>query len=101
MEADVPEFLAQLGYKQGATEQVWAIGDCTLMAFYYLLRIGEYTIKGSRNDLKQTEQFRMRDVRFFSENVKGRLRLLELDATDVEIMRAAGATLRLGNQKNG
>ncbi len=48
-----------------------------------------------------SEQYRMRNVNFFSDNAEVQLRLLDPDATDAEIMQAAGATLRLGNQKYG
>ena len=65
VESDVPELLAATGARPGASELVKAVGDWTLIAFYYLLRVGEYTIKGSRNETKQTTQFRVRDITFF------------------------------------
>jgi hypothetical protein len=71
VESDVPEFLAAAGSKPGATELVKAVGDWTLIVFYYLLRIGEYNIKGSRNKTKQTTQFRLRDVTFFQKDKQG------------------------------
>ena len=43
VEADVPEFLALAGKETGATELQQAVGDCALIAFYYLCRVGEYT----------------------------------------------------------
>ena len=51
---DIPEFLAQLGRDKDATELVKAVVDLTLIAFYYLFRVGEYTIKGSRNNTKNS-----------------------------------------------
>jgi hypothetical protein len=39
VEADVPELLAENGRDGNATELDRAIGDLTLIAFYYLLRI--------------------------------------------------------------
>ena len=42
-----------------------AVGNLSLVAIYYLLRIGEYTVKRYKNNTKQTEQFKMRDVTFF------------------------------------
>ena len=54
VEADVPELLADRGLRASATERDRAVGDLTLIAFYYLLWIGEYTIKGNRNETKQT-----------------------------------------------
>ncbi len=50
MGADVPEFLVQLGLSPEARELDQAIGDLTMIAFYYLLRIGKYTTKGTRNN---------------------------------------------------
>ncbi len=44
---DIPEFLGSLGNAVGANALDQAIGDLSLIAFYYLLRVGENTIKGS------------------------------------------------------
>ena len=44
----VPEFLAELGMKKDATEMVKAVGDCAVIALYYLLRVGEYTVKKTK-----------------------------------------------------
>ena len=101
VEADVPEFLVALGQAKGASEQDAAVGDLTLIAFYYLLRVGEYTKKGKRNGTKQTVQFRMKDLLFFRRNSQGQLRLLGRDADAAQIMSADGCTLRISNQKNG
>jgi hypothetical protein len=46
VEADVLELLVKMGYGKDGTIQTQAIGDLSLIAFYYLLRIGEYTVKG-------------------------------------------------------
>jgi hypothetical protein len=101
VEVDVPEYLVKLGLAKDAEELTKATGDLSLIAFYYLLRVGEYTTKGSRNESKQTVQFRMKDVIFFLEDEYGKLKQLPRDASDEEIMRADCATLRLDNQKNG
>ncbi len=45
VESDVPKLLVDLGYGKGGTPHSRAISDLALIAFYYLLRIGEYTIK--------------------------------------------------------
>ncbi len=71
------------------------------MAFYYLLRIGEYTIKGTRNNTKQTVQFKYEDVTFFKKNKAGQLWCLPWNAPAHLIATADGATLKLDNQKNG
>ena len=59
VEADVSEFLVKLGLINEACELDRAVGDLMLIAFYYLLCIREYTTKGSRNNSKQTEEFKM------------------------------------------
>ncbi len=65
IEADVPELLADRGRRASATERDRAVRNLILIAFYYLLRIGEYTIKGTRNETKQTVQFKQEDITFF------------------------------------
>ncbi len=56
-EADVSEYLAHIGRGDNGTELDKAIRDLVLIAFYYLLWIGEYTVK--------TVQFKLEDVTFF------------------------------------
>ena len=101
VESDVPEALVASGLLPGATELDRAVGDLTMVAFYYLLRVGEYTIKGTRNETKQTVQFKLEDITFFKKNTVGKLRCLLRDAPEHMIMTADGATLKLDNQKNG
>jgi hypothetical protein len=101
VEADVPELLADRGRAASASTLDQAIGDLALIAFYYLLRIGEYTVKGKRNETKQTVQFKYEDVTFFKKNRAGQLRCLPRSAPAHLIATADGATLKLDNQKNG
>ena len=42
---DIPEFLYKIGLEYGALKIVKAVGDFKLIAFYYLLRIGEYKME--------------------------------------------------------
>jgi hypothetical protein len=72
-----------------------------MIAFYYLLCVGEYKIKGLRNNTKQTVQFKYKDVSFFKKDSHGQLRCLPRDAPASLIATASGATLKLDNQKNG
>ena len=65
VEVDVPEILVTFGRESKARELDHAIGDLTMIAFYYLLRIGEYTTKGTRNNTKQIEEFKLGDITFF------------------------------------
>jgi hypothetical protein len=67
-EADVPELLFELGYGPSSTTLGKTVGDLTLIAFYYLLRVSKYTEKGTRNESKQTVQFKLEDVTFFHWN---------------------------------
>ena len=76
VESDVPEWLVEQGRDRLATELDRAVGDLVMVAFYNLLRIGEYTIKGSRNETKQTVQFKLEDITFFRKNQEGKLRCL-------------------------
>ena len=45
IEADVPELLFELDYGLNGTTLGKAVGDLTLISFYYLLRVCEYTVK--------------------------------------------------------
>jgi hypothetical protein len=48
VEADIPEFIATLSTHKDTTELHKAARDMSLIAFYYLLRIGEYTTEDKR-----------------------------------------------------
>ncbi len=98
---DVPEYISLCSLRPTSTEHDRAAADLILIAFYYLLRIGEYTGKGSRNETKQTVQFRIRDVTFFYKDDQGTLRQLPRTASNDAIATASSATLKLENQKNG
>lgn len=107
-QADVPEKLVEVGQQVGATEKEKAVGDSALIAFYYLLRIGEYTVKkGTDPDAggprqTKTEQFKLCDVVFFATHTStGHLFKVTRNARKFDIMRAKCATLKLDNQKNG
>ena len=73
IEANVPELVADHGLWVSATERDRAVGDLTLITFYYLLHIGEYTIKGTHTEMKQTMQFKWEDITFFKNNQLGQL----------------------------
>ena len=62
---NVPELLVEMGYSKSGTAHTRAVGD---LSFYYLLHIGEYTVKGKRNNTKQTVQFKLEDVTFYKKN---------------------------------
>ena len=102
---DLPDFACDFGLREGATQQQEATGDLVLIAFYYLLRVGEYTTKTrrgkKRGKRKRTRQFRVKDVTFFRYDEAGMLVALPRNATKADIMTADAATLRISNQKNG
>jgi hypothetical protein len=101
VEAYVLEFLVQLGLSPEARKLDRAIGDLTMIMFYYLLRIGKYTTKGTCNNSKQMEDFKMGYITFFAKDKQGNLRCLPQDATADVIATADGATMKLDNQENG
>ena len=77
------------------------VDDLCVIAFYYLLYIGEYTTKTRRKKKTRTRQFRRMDVTFFILNDHGDVVALPQTASDAKIMNAVAATLRISNQKNG
>jgi hypothetical protein len=97
VEADVPELLFDMGYGPNGTTLGQAVGNLSLIAFYYLLRVGEYTVKGSRNESKRTVQFKLEDITFFGRNALGQLWCLPRDAPFDLLLTAEGATLKLDN----
>ena len=101
IEIDIPEYISLCSLRPAATERTKAVADLILIAFYYLLRIGEYTTKGARNNTKQTVQFQLQHITFFKQDTTGRLQQLPRNAPDDDILTAHSATLRLENQKNG
>jgi hypothetical protein len=105
VKADVPELLVKMGYGKSGSVHTQAIGDLSLIAFYYLLRIGKYTVKRqcdyAKCAKKQTVQFKLEDVTFFKTDKNGILRCLPRNAPHSLIMTAESAMLKLDNQKNG
>jgi hypothetical protein len=101
VQPDVPELLVTTAYTGSGTEKDKTAADQTMIAFYYLLRVGEYTVKGSRNTTKQTVQFKYEVVTFFRMNSRGQLQCLPRNAADKLIALADGETLKPDNKKNG
>ena len=101
VEVDIPEYIATSGNTITSTEMERAVGDLVLIAFYYLLRVGEYTTKAVRANSKQTVQFKLEDITFFGHGSNGQLIQLAPSAPDHEILSAHSATLKIDNQKNG
>ena len=97
----VPVLVAEEMFQQGnhpnASPVLTATGQLGLIAFYYLLRVGEYTInrKNASNNQTRTEQFTVNDISFWKDGM-----LLNNDDRSA-ILTADEATMRLTNQKNG
>ena len=80
-----------------------ATADLIIIAFYYLLRVGEYTkpryknYNGKRIKSSRTVQFSVKDVGFHKDtNVLDPAKI----SSDL-LLECTSATMRIGNQKNG
>ena len=71
-----------------------AIADLTNIAFYYLLRVGEYTRQPTG---RQTETFIVANVTFRD----AQHNIIPNNSSWSKLKSATEATLRIGNQKNG
>ena len=71
-----------------------AIGELVLIAFYFLLRVGEYTHHGK--GMRRTQQFRLCDMKFFAVGVEVRLERLKSYQNTVDLV-----SITIDNQKNG
>jgi len=71
-----------------------AAGDLTLIAFYFLLRVGEYTHHGSGK--RRTQQFRLCDIKFFANGQEIKPNQLPTHGDHINLV-----SLTINNQKNG
>jgi hypothetical protein len=105
VKANVPELLIEMGYGKSGSTYAQAVGNLSLIAFYYLLQLGEYTVKQqcdrTKHAKKQTIQFKLEDVTFFKSDKNGTLRCLLCNAPYSFIITAESTTLKLDNKKNG
>ncbi len=101
VKSDIPEYLVNKSRHCLATALDQAVADLTTIAFYYLLRVKEYTVKQNKNKTKRTVQFKMEDITFFRKDKLGRIMCLARTAPLADILTADGATLKLDDQKNG
>ena len=91
----------QQAYKNRCPQQQ-AIGDLIVIAFFYLLRSGEYTkpkmVKenGAWKRATRTKQFRIMDVGFYKDG-----KILPRRSPLHHLETAESATLKISNQKNG
>lgn len=91
----VPESLVQLSQVTKNPRDM-AIADLSTIAFYYLLRVGEYTHPAPRAN-KRTTPFRIKDITFWSHNNT----VIPHTAPLHQLLQAKSATLCISNQKNG
>jgi hypothetical protein len=77
-----------------------AVADLTIVAFFYLLRVGEYTMPRSKVRTR-TVQFRVQDVQLWGKDATGRTIRLPNTAPLAILLSATAATLTIDNQKNG
>jgi hypothetical protein len=82
--------------------RVQATGQLVIIAFYYLLRVGEYTKPRTitRNTVRvsatRTKQFRYNNVGFFNKN-----EVISRKMPLSSLLQCDSATLKISNQKNG
>lgn len=75
------------------TPKAATTADLVTIAFFYLLRVGEYTLPRGKT---RTVQFRRQDVRLWKDGS-----LLSHELPLHALLQADGATLYIENQKNG
>ena len=109
----VPNWLYKLGLMATTNiEYHTAVGELTLIAFYFLLRVGEYTPpsqprssppKGTKHKKRHkkrrtlTQQFKVQDITFWDKNHK----IIPKRSKLSKLLKAEAASLRISNQKNG
>ena len=101
VEVGLPKLICLYGLNLLASEWEKSVGDLSLIAFYYILRQGEYCVKSTAPDKKQTVQFRVKDVTFFKRDIGDVLRQLPCNAPDGMLMCLDSAMMNLSNQNNG
>lgn len=89
----IPNFIF-LDTRNSNDRRVKAIGELTLIAFYFLLRVGEYTYHGK--GARRTQQFRLCDLKFFAKGHQIQPETLPKLAGMVDLV-----SMTIDNQKNG
>ena len=98
----VPNLCYNAGMLPSSPPSRQAAGQLALIAFYYLLRVGEYTNPryitrgGRRVTSTRTKQFTVGNVGFFKDG-----KILERTSPINILLKADAATLKISNQKNG
>ncbi len=89
----IPNFIF-LDTRISNDRRVKAIGELALIAFYFLLRVGEYTYHGK--GARRTKQFRLCDLKFFAKGQQIQPGDLQNSAGKVDLV-----SMTIDNQKNG
>ena len=97
----VPEQCLKAG-RQSKNPYLSAIGELSIIAFYYLLRVGEYTkprmavYNGKTKRATRTIQFSVGNIGFFKDG-----KILPRRSKLNILLQADSCTLKITNQKNG
>jgi hypothetical protein len=97
----VPNLCFEAAMKTSSPKE-HAIGCLTLIAFYFLLRVGEYTQpkyvywRGERIRATRTKQFTVGNVGFFKNG-----KIVKRSSSLAVLLQSDSATLKITNQKNG
>ena len=91
----VAHLLATHAHSTAANAKSAATGHLSNIAFYYLLRVGEYTFSG-RKQRRRTRQFQVKSVIF-----RQGQHIIPNSAPLSQLLKATTATLVVDNQKNG
>ena len=93
---ELQQWHSSLNHTQGPDPLREAQVDLATIAFFYLLRVGEYT--RPRNSRTNTVPFSVEDITF---RRQGRLIPITASTTLTQLYQADEATIRMPNQKNG
>ena len=98
---DLLDWLCKWVHSKGSSPQQQAVGDLEMIAFYYLLRVGEYTAPKQQGRQLRTQQFSVNDVTFFKlSKTCVLLSPLPLNTSRQELLAAVAETLRITEQNN-
>lgn len=92
----VPHHILKDCWKKTSSPLKRTVGDLCNIAFYFLLRVGEYTSQGGTRR-RRTERFRIKDVLLRRKDGS----FIPNTAPLSELYKAKTATLCITNQKNG
>ena len=101
MNPDFPDWLCKWGHSKVISPQQQAVGNLEMISFYYLLRVGVYTVPKQQGRKPRTQQCLVNDVTFFKlRKTCGFLSSLPLNSRKQELLSALVAILRIAKQKN-